>query len=487
MNTHRSLAILALSACLAAMSSPLLRAEVHPVDHYRDLRYPPLQPVQLPSVQRAELPNGLVVFLAENRELPVIHVCVRIRVGSRWEPLEKAGLAEMVGGVMRTGGSASWSGDRLDKELDRLGAELQVDISAPEMGQADLVVAKEGIDDGLSILSDLLRHPVFPEDRIEQAKTSKRGEILRRNEALAEVAWAEFERVIFGKDSPYAHQPELATINSIRRDDLVGFHHEFFHPGNMILGVWGDFETEEMRTRIEKAFGIWPRCDRPRPQVPPVDSSAAERAGIYLIDNANAAESLVFVGHLGGTLDDPDCPALDVMNTILGEGRSGRLWTRVRNEGWSYRSYSVASNWYAGWDHPGIFIAYGETKADNTLRLLRTIHQEVVRMTQEEVSEEELTGARDGMQKRFPFEFDSTGKLIGRVMTYEDCGYPRDHLQRYQEGIAKVTRADVLRVAKHHLRPDRFVIVVLGNEKKFEQPLSTLGPVTQIDVTIPKP
>src|SRR5262249_7173513 len=151
----------------------------------------------------------------------------------------------------------------------------------------------------------------------------------------------EFPRVIYGKDSPFAHLTEYATIGAISRDDLVQFHRQFFQPENALVGVWGDFRAADMRTRIEQAFGEWPRGGHERPKTPEVDKTS--KAGVYAISKDDVNQSTVLMGRLGGRMDDPDFFPLSVMNNILGTGFSSRLFSQVRSE--QALAYSVWSSW----------------------------------------------------------------------------------------------------------------------------------------------
>lgn len=451
---------------------------------YKQLTYPPLNRIEVPDPVRFELANGMVVYLLEDRELPLIRASAMIRTGSRWEPAGKAGLAAVVGTVMRTGGSEKFPGDALDEELDRLGASVETAIGE-DSGRASVSVLKEDIERGLVILADILRNPRFPEDKIELARIQQRDAIARRNDNPQGIVMREFRRVIYGKDSPYARQPEYDTVNSITREDLVRFHREFFQPENVILAVWGDFDAGAMRKKIEEIFGPWPRGGRPRPQVPPVDPAASSRAGIYQILKEDMPNSWVAMGFLGGRRDDPDYFALEVMNDILGGGFASRLFNKVRTE--QGLAYTVGSNWAAGWDRPGLFIALGSTKTESTVQILESIRNEIRRLAEGGVTEEELARAKDSILKGFAFEFDSTGKIVTRLVSYEYYGYPRDYLRRYRDAIEKVNKEDVARVAAKYLDVGKLAILVLGKGAGFEPPLSALGKVTPVDITIPPP
>jgi zinc protease len=477
-------AVLTGALALALCGAVPAIAQKRPVSSYKELHYPPLHKIQVPEPVRFEMPNGMTVYLVEDHELPMISVAATIRVGSRWEPVDQAGLASITGSVMRTGGTASRNGDQLDEELDRLGAYVETGIG-DDSGNAEVSVLKEDIDKGLTILADVIQHPAFPQDKIDLAKIAQRDRIARRNDNPMGIAFREFSRTIYGKDSAYAHQTEYATIDAIQRADLVAFHKQFFQPENVILGAWGDFQSAEMRGRIEKAFGGWARGGRPKPETPAVDPGARKRAGIYLINKDDVNQTTVVMGKLGGRRDDPDYFALNVMNDILGNGFASRLFSQVRSE--QGLAYAVGSQWAAEYDHPGVFSAMGGTKSETTVKIIRAIQHEIDKMAQGEVTDDELQRAKDSILKGAAFDYDSTEKIVQRLMSYEYFGYPRDYLQRYQDGIRKVSKEDVERAAKQQLKSDEFAILVLGKEKDFDQPLSTLGKVTPIDITIPKP
>jgi zinc protease len=453
-----------------------------PAKSYKEIKYPPLGKLNIPQPTRFEMPNGMVVYLLEDHALPLVNVSAMVRTGSRLEPVNKAGLAAITGEVMRTGGTKTRSGDELDEELDRLGGYVEIGIRE-DAGEGFVSVLKEDTDRGLSILADVLRNPKFPEDKIELSKIGQRDAISRRNDDPQSIAFREFNRVLYGKDSAYGHQTEYRTIKAVSRDDLVNFHKQYFQPENIILGAWGDFDAADMRARIERAFGGWSRGGRPRPAVPDVDAAARTRKGVYFINKEDVNQSWVIYGGIGGRRDDPDYHALTVMSTILGGGFASRLFSHVRSQ--QGLAYAVWSDWGAGWDRPGTFTAVGGTKSETTVKMLNSIRQEVSTIAASGVTDDEINYGKDSILKGFAFEFDSTGKVVRRIMGYEYYGYPPDYLQRFADNIRKVTREDVQRVARQYLKNEQFLVLVLGREKDFDQPLSTLGQVTPIDVTIP--
>ncbi len=481
MTRRRHISNVMIAALATASAIPGQTAK--PAATYKDLKYPALNRLRVPEPVRFQLPNGISVYLVEDHELPTIGLSAMVRVGSRWEPVNKAGLASITGAVIRTGGSRAHGGDQLDDELDRLGASVETGIDS-DIGNASVSVLKEDIDKGLSILADILQHPAFPQDKIDLAKIAERDSIARRNDDPQGIAFREFGKVIYGKGSPWSHQTEYATIDAITRADVVAFHKQFFQPESVILGAWGDFQASEMRAKIEKAFGAWQKGGHPKPETPPVDPGARNRTGVYAINKDDINQSTVVMGMLGGRRDDPDFFALDVMNNVLGGGMASRLFSQVRSE--QGLAYDVFSSWNAEWDHPGIFAAVGSTKSETTVKIIRALKREIERLGQSPVTDDELARAKDSILKGAAFDFDSTGKIVSRLMFYEYFGYPRDYLQRYLDGVRAVTRADVDRVARQYLKTDQFAVVVVGKEKDFDEPLSAVGKVTATDITIPK-
>ena len=186
------------------------------VKSYKDIKYPTLNEIVIPHVEKVELANGMKLYLVEDHELPIINLSARVRVGSIFEPADKVGLAGITGEVMRTGGTATRTGDELDDELESLAASVETSIGETS-GRAFMSVLKEDIDIGVAILADVLMNPEFREDKLDLAKVEAKSGISRRNDDPNGIVTREFGRIIYGKDSPYARIPEYDTIENISR------------------------------------------------------------------------------------------------------------------------------------------------------------------------------------------------------------------------------------------------------------------------------
>jgi zinc protease len=343
---------------------------------------------------------------------------------------------------------------------------------------------KERTEEVLEVFHDVITGPAFRDNKIELIKSQLRSGISRRNDDAQGIAQREFTDRIYGENTPYGWQIEYATLDNIKRDDIAAFYQRYFFPANIILAVQGDFQTAEMKARLQTLFGSWNVQQPPVPAFPPVQGTP--KPGVYLATKTDVTQTNFALGQRGGTLRDKDYPALEVMADILGGGFQSRLFLRVRTQlGYAY---GINANWGASYDHPGIFEIAGSTKSASTVDTLKEVSKEVQRIRTTEVTAEELESAKQTVVNGFVFNFDTPSKTLNRLLTYRYYGYPDDFIFQYQKAVESVTRADILRVAKEYLDPSKFVIVAVGNPKDFGTPLASLDiPVSNIDLTIPGP
>ncbi len=459
---------LALSACLWAQKGP------------KDaFQFGKLNPIQMPAVKQVTLKNGLRLFLIEDRSLPTIDMRGMIYSGSVYESEEKAGLAAITGEVLRSGGTEKLSGDQLDRELETMAASIETGIN-DESATIAVSMLKENLDRVLALTADILRRPVFAKEKIDLAKITQRTVISRRNDNITTIANREFNKLIYGRQSPFSRQAEYATVDVISREDIVAFYRTYFHPDRMLLAVWGDFNTKQMVRKIETLFGDWPAVSTARPELPVVDYQFAST--VNYIQKTDVNQSKIMLGHIGGLMDSPDFPALVIMNRILS---FDRMFKTVRTD--EGLAYSVGGEYGAGFRTPGVFLAAATTKSGSTVKAITLMLKEIRRISEQEVSDEELNRAKDQYLNSYTFLFESRAQLINRMLTYAYYGYPLDFAQQIFKKFEAVGKADILQAAKKWLKPDQLQVLVVGKQEDFDQPLSTLGAVNTIDISIPVP
>jgi len=444
------------------------------------IKTPPLSPFHPQLPKRIELPNGMVIFLQEDHELPLIDGSITIRGGSRVEPAEKVGLVAVFGQVWRTGGTRTRTGDQLDDYLEARAAKVETGgrSDATTVGWSSL---KNDFNDVFDVVLELLREPEFRSEKILLAKQQIATGISRRNDDPAAVARREAVKLAYGADSPFARTVEYATLEAVTRQDLLDWHQRFVHPNNMILGVTGDFDPATMEAKLREAFASLPKG--PAAEKNPKTPIHPAKPGIYFVNKEDVNQSNIRMVDLGIRRDNPDYFAVDVMNEVLGGGFASRLIQSIRTK--QGLAYSVGGGIGSTYDHPGITALGMGTKSETTVKSIEALDTELGKMLSEPVTAAELKRSKDSILNSFVFEFDSKDKVLSERMTYEFYGYPADFLERYRAGVEKVNAADVERVAKKYLHKDQMRTLIVGNQAEFDKPLSTLGPVTPIDITIP--
>ena len=448
---------------------------------WEKIKIPELNEIRMPDYQRVLLDNGMIVYLAEDHEFPLIELSATIDVGAIYEPEDKLGLASMTGNVMRTGGTADHNGDDIDELLEARGMSVETWIGQTS-GGAYVSVMSEDLDLGLELLADILRNPVFPEDKIKLAKEEQKAQISRRNDQPMGIAQREAMKAVYGADHPLARHPEYDTIGACTQDDMLAFHADWFHPDRMYLVVIGDFMSDDMVRRLESAFAGWEPATTQLPADPEIFDLPRT---VNVVDQDDLTQSTVVLGHKGIRADDPSYAGVMVGNRILGGGFASRLFNEVRSR--QGMAYSVGSSPGTGFRYPGLFIAFTMTKSETSEKATDAILVEIQKMITEEVTDDELAQAKDGILNSEVFSFDTKREILDRMVMYERYGYPEDFLQQYQEQVRNMTSAQVLTATQAVWKPDQMTILAVGNYNDWDGDFSKYGAVNLVDITIPEP
>ncbi|MEO7398256.1 MAG: pitrilysin family protein, partial [Ilumatobacteraceae bacterium] len=447
--------------------------------HWKQIKRPALSEFTIQQPRRIQLANGMVIFLQEDHELPLIRGSVVIRGGSRDEPADKLGLTGIYGEAWRTGGTRSRTGDALDDLLEMRAAKVETSADI-DSAAISFDALKGDFDEVFSVVVDLLRQPEFREDKIVLAKTQLNTGIARRNDDPGQIARRESTRLGYGAASPYGRVEEYYTVNAVSRQDLVAWHRHFTHPNNMILGVIGDFDSAAMEAKLRRAFEGLPKG----PELARFQTAITDpKPGVYFVGKDDINQSTIQMVHLGTTRDNPDYYALEVMNEILGGGFSGRLLSNIRSK--KGLAYSVGGGVGSSWDHPGLFRLSMGTKSGTTAAAIDALYEELDTLKKSAATPLELERAKESILNSFVFRFDSRQKILAERMNLEFYGYPADFTARYRTGIEQVTAADVERVARKYVDRDKLAVLVVGKAADFDRPLASYGTVTPVDITIP--
>ncbi len=480
MRTHlnRSLLSFALAAMLISGSVPLALSQAADWQQIPIPQLPVFHPVE---PKRIEFPNGMIVFLQEDHELPLINGFARIRGGARSEPADKTGLVDIYGEVWRTGGTKTKTGDQLDDFLEARAAKVETG-GGMDSTTIGLSCLKQDFNDVFDVFVDILRNPEFRPDKLEIAQKGMFDAISRRNDDTGQIVGRVAAKLGYGGNSPYARVPEYKTVAAVTREDLITWHHTHVYPNYIILGISGDFDAAAMEAKLRQAFASWAKGPAYKPENAPIDPA---KPGYYLVVKTDVNQSSINFIEPGITRKNPDFFAAQVFNEAFGGSFSSRLFSTIRSK--LGLAYSVGGGVGASWDHPGITRLGMGTKSQTTIEAIQALYQQIDELKTNPINDAEIRRAKDSILNSFIFNFDTPEKVLREKMAYEFYGYPLDFLEKYRAAIEKVTKEDVAHVAAKYIHKDQMRVLVVGNSGEFDKPLTTLGAVTNVDITIPPP
>jgi len=411
------------------------------------------------DVLRQVLANGLVVLLVENPSIPAVALGVTVLTGSRHEPEEKAGLAIMASRLLDEGTKTRTS-LQIAEAIESVGGILEADGSYERI-VVSASVLKDDLDTALDLASDILINPIFSDEYVEKEKSRTLSEIESAKDRPQVIAGWEFSELIYG--SHPLHRPSHGypeTVVSLTRADLLDFHDRFVVPNNTILAMVGDFKASDVLPKIEKYFGSWTSKPLNLPSyAKPIRQT--ERRIKYI--SMPAQQLNIYLGHLGIERSNPDYYALQVLDTILGGGAgfTARIPQRLRDElGLAYTTFASITP-SAGVDS-GRFVSYIGTSPENMKPAIEGLVQEIRRIINEPVTDQELQDARDFLTGSFVFAFESSSQIARFLVHAEMYGLGFDYIEKYPQYIRAVTAEEVNRVARTYLDSENYTMVVVG-------------------------
>ncbi len=414
---------------------------------------------------RVVLASGPVAYIVPDHELPLVNIVISVHTGDWVEPAGKEGLTDLCGSLLTRSGTETRTAQELEERLAFLAAALGSGIQGAQ-GTVSLNLLAKDLDEGLTILREVLTAPRFQSDRIDLQKQQMLQGMKQRNDDSSNLEQQESGFLAYGENFWDNRHQTAASVASITRDDLLAFQKQWFWPSNFVVAASGDFDRAAMVTKLDKLFANWPWTGTPPPPIPTNITMAA--AGVYLVDkdvNQGRVEMLL----PGIMRNNPDYFSLIIMNDILGGGGfTSRIVNRVRSEeGLAYSAYSS----FPG----GVYFAYAftagfQSKSRSVAYATSIVIEEMKRIAAEPVSSEELENAKRGFIDRLPRSFASKAQVAGVLASEEFTGRYQtdpDYWQQVVPRISAVTREDVQRVAKKYLTTDRLVILGVGQKDEI--------------------
>ena len=409
------------------------------------------------TYEREELPGGGVWLVKQSRQLPMVRIAVSIPAGARHEAPEQAGLANLTAALL-TRGTKTRSASEVEKLNDALGGGVGMEAGRAR-AEASMRVLTRDLEEGLSLLGDVLRNPVFPAEEIEKTKRRIVGGLRRQRERPGHLANKALRKSLFG-ETPYGRLVEgaEASIKKLGREDLVRFHKKWYGMKGTIFVFVGDVSLKRARELVLARFQGWRAEGGEIPESTP--PAIPKKMQVVKIDRP-LSQATVILGNRSLKRTHPDFYAARVMNYILGGGGfSSRIMDNLREDkGLVYSVYSYfAAGRFAG--HWRLML---QTKNKTANEAIREAIGEVERIQEKGVSEEELQDAKDFITGNFATRFGSSGRIANYILAVELLGFSPGYADEYLKKIRAVTKEQILAAARKHIRLDQSTLAVVGN------------------------
>jgi zinc protease len=423
----------------------------------------PREPV-LPKPAEKTLKNGLRVIVVEKKNVPLVEARILIKTGAEADPPELAGLADMTASLL-TKGTRTRSAEQIARGVEALGATLQSG-GGWDASNISLNVMSANLSRGMGYLADVVRNPAFANDEIERLRAQNLDALQVAMHDPGELAGFVATRILFGS-APYGHNVggTPASLQRIKKTDIASFHKRYYAPKNAILVFGGDVAPAKAFALAEQLFGSWSGGQA----IPPVRQAglpALQR--VVVIDMPEAGQAAVVVTRSGIKRVDPNYSVAQVTNSVLGAGYSSRLNEEIRiKRGLSYGAGSV----FDLRRDIGPFVASAQTKNESAAEVATLMVAEIARMATEPVAGDELGPRKANLIGNFGRSLETSEGLVGRVSFLALVGLPLDELNRYISGMQAVTPSQVQQFASSHLGASDSNLIIVGNAKKFIDPL----------------
>ena len=427
------------------------------------------RPYAFPSSDRQVLANGMTLITAPLRRLPVVTVLAIVDAGAERDPRTGAGLGSLTARALSEG-TRRLTGDALADAFEGLGTELVTDAGWTR-AECGITVLAPQLEASLGLLSEVLREPGFRDQDVIRLREERLAELMQIEAEPRELADDHFLRIAFGPSTRYSEPVagSATSVASLTTEDVHRHYRERYVPHALTLIVAGDVDTAMVARLCERTFPGW-TGDAPTDATGPGRPASASRA-VHIVPRTDAPQSELRVGHPSVARSDPDFHAISVMNAILGGLFNSRINLNLRERhAFTYGAFS-SFDWRRD---ASLFEVSTAVRSDVTAAAVSEILGEIERIRTADVSESELSLARDYLTGVFPIRFETTAAIADALATRESFGLDPAYYDDYRARIAVVTTADVRRAAERILDPSRLQILAVGEPGMIRGPIEGL-------------
>ena len=402
------------------------------------------------AVARTRLANGMTVLVRENPTAPVVGMSLMVRMGTRYETRQMAGLSNFLQLIV-VRGTTTRDGTEIVNAADRMGGSIDAYADA-DYAEITATALSRFWSDMLDLVADVTLRPSLSDGTVQAVRDFLVRQMRNRADKPYDAAFDALLARTFG-DNPYGWDA-LGLKESVERMDraaLLAHYQRHYVPGGMVLAVSGKVKRQDVVARAERLFGALSAAPAPAPNTTPPPAPVAARAVLTV----PGAQSQILMGGLAPSLTDPDLAAMKVVTTVLGGGLASRFFSELRDkQGLAYTTAAREPLRVS----PGYFLALLGTAPANQEKAEAALREQLERIQKQVVSDEELRVAKAYLLGTLAMDRRTNARQAWYLASLETAGVGYEFLDRYQAQVRAVTAADVQRAAQKYLATLRTVV-----------------------------
>ena len=419
------------------------------------------QKLQIPPHEKIVLKNGLTVLLLEKRGVPMIDIAGIVKAGALADPVGQEGLASATAGLLRKG-TKTRTAQQFAADIDFIGSSFDADAGA-DYSSISAEFLKKDTAKGLELVADALLHPTFPQAEVDKLLAQSIDGVKAAKDSAGQVVFEYYTGYLYdGKEYGRPAGGDEASLARIKRDAIVKFYDSYYTPGNLILAVAGDFDSADMKTKLEQTFGGW--TAKTSPAIKANAMVAVKGKKLLLIDKSDLPQTFFAIGNVGIAETDPDRVAIRVVNTVFGSRFTSMLNEALRVE--SGLTYG-ATSFFDPHKEPGPFVIFSYTKNETTTQAIDMALDVLKKLHADGVTAEQLASAKSFVKGQFPPTIETSAQLARVIASHEFYGLDDSEVNDLEARVDAVTPEIARKVIAKHFPENDLVFVLIGKASEI--------------------
>ena len=440
------------------------------------------QGMSLPPAERVVLDNGVTLILNEKHDVPMIGIEAVLKGGSVADPEDKAGIGQLYTNLVSRG-AGDRDGNELADAVDSVGASFETEIDVDSTRYMVDFLARD-TDLVIELLADMLRRPTLDRGEFESVRERLINIIRAAKDSDPRQLMPHYGAAFLFRDHAYGQSPSgnETTLANITHQDVRNYHRDHIGADRLVIVASGDFDSADMRAKLEAAFGDWRAAAA---DIPAVEAPEMRPGGqVLLVDKPGATQTHFWIGNVGVPRNYGSPAELAIANILFGGRFTSMLNLKLRTEsGLTYGARSLLERPMA----PGSVAMYSYTKTESTIEAIDMALGILGQLHDTGLDADMIDSGRNYFLGQFPPTIETAPQLASTFADIELYELGDDYIDEYIAAIGNVNEESIAAVVDDvYPKRDELVFVILGDAELVRDSIAKYGSVTEMSITEPR-